>query len=67
MTRHTGRRVVEPAAAAARGRNWLATLCFLIVSEFRGRYRAQALGMVWSLLSPVAIAAETHFHLERGN
>ena len=37
--------------------HWLAMLVFLMGSEFRSRYRAQALGVVWSLLNPIVTMA----------
>ena len=36
---------------------WLPTLLFLTWSEFRSRYRAQALGVAWSLLNPIVTMA----------
>jgi ABC-type polysaccharide/polyol phosphate export permease len=32
---------------------WPSLLAFLAISEFRSRYRAQALGIAWSLVSPL--------------
>jgi ABC-type polysaccharide/polyol phosphate export permease len=43
----------ELRAAADRSNGWLRVLLVLTRNEFRARYRAQALGILWSLLNPL--------------
>jgi ABC-type polysaccharide/polyol phosphate export permease len=48
---------VTAPTEATRGRNWLFVLGVLTRHEFQARYRAQALGVVWSLLNPLVMMA----------
>ena len=44
----------EPAALVSK-QSLLQVLWVLVRTEFRARYRAQALGIVWSLLNPLVM------------
>jgi lipopolysaccharide transport system permease protein len=60
--RPNGVRIGPAKSATARGplaapptHNWLHVLAVMAHSDFRARYRAQALGVVWSLLNPLVM------------
>lgn len=66
---HTVEAPDEPAALVSR-QSLLQVLWVLVRTEFRARYRAQALGIVWSLLNPLVmmgIISVIFTHLFRSN